>query len=117
MEKVFQVTLRRTDKAHVVAVAGELDVATVPELEHVLAGLSGRVVIDCSKLRFIDAGAIRALVRLSPRFDSLRLVDVAPFIRKVLAVVELDELFLGPDRAGADDSDVPTPPPTARAGD
>jgi anti-anti-sigma factor len=107
-----------------VAVAGELDVATVPELERVLEALSGHVVIDCTSLRFMDATAVGAIVRASRRLPSLRLVNVDPFIRRMLRVVEVDTLLLGAD-AGAPAApealepngpdDVVTPPPAAKA--
>jgi anti-sigma B factor antagonist len=124
VEKVFRVALRHDDEKPVVSVTGELDVATAPELERVLAGLSGRIVVDCSLLRFIDAGAIGTLVRASHRLDSLTLVNVDPFIRHILEVVELDALLLdadaavdGPEILPDDAEDVPTPPPVAKAGD
>jgi anti-anti-sigma factor len=119
VENVFGVALRPTDGTPVVVVTGELDVATVPELERVLAALSGRVLIDCSALRFLDAGAMGALVRASRHLDSLTLVNVDPFIREILELVQLDALLLGAgtEPIDAEESDVPTPPPVSKAGD
>jgi anti-anti-sigma factor len=107
-----------------VSVAGELDVATVPELERALEALSGHVVVDCTSLRFMDATAVGGIVRASRRLDSLRLVNVDPFIRRMLKVVEVDGMLLADDGGspppaeafrpdGSDD--VVTPPPTAKA--
>jgi anti-anti-sigma factor len=115
VEKVFRVALQSTDGAQVVVVTGELDVATVPELERVLAALSGRVVIECSALTFMDAGAMGALVRASNRLDDLTLINVDPFIRKLLELVQLHTLLLEAGPADIDESDVPTPPPVARS--
>jgi anti-anti-sigma factor len=117
VEKVFRVTLKRTVGTPVVAVAGELDVATVPELERVLDALEGHVVVDCSSLRFMDAGALGALVRASNRVESLRLANVDSFVRKIIEVVELDALLLVAEPAGPDELDVPTPPPIPTAGE
>lgn len=124
MESGFQVRLSSANGTCMVSVAGELDVATVPELERVLDALSGHVVIDCTSLRFMDAAAVGAIVRASRRLESLRLVNVDPFIRNLLKVVEVDTMFLAdvvgsPDGSDAPDpngrDDVVTPPPTATA--
>jgi anti-anti-sigma factor len=117
VEKVFRVTLKHTGGTQVVAVFGELDVATVPELERILDPLAGRVVIDCSSLRFMDAAAIGTLVRASHRVASLRLVNADPVVRKTLEVVELDALLLGAEPDEAHELDAPTPPPIATAGE
>jgi anti-anti-sigma factor len=107
-----------------VSVAGELDVATAPELERVLQALSGHVVVDCRSLQFMDATAVGVIIRASRRLDSLRLVNVAPFIRRMLEIVEVDAVFLTDDvaselRAVTPDADEPddivTPPPSAKA--
>ena len=42
---------------------GELDMETAPELDHAFASLSGDVVVDCSRLRFIDTSGFYALDR------------------------------------------------------
>jgi anti-sigma B factor antagonist len=52
--------------ATVVAAAGDVDLATVPELERVLqpeVETGGRVVLDLSGCTFIDSSGLRALVR------------------------------------------------------
>jgi anti-anti-sigma factor len=124
LESGFQVRLSSANGTAMVSVAGELDVDTVPELERALEALSGHVVVDCSSLRFMDATAVGAIVRASRRLESLRLVNVDSFIRRMLKVVEVDTMFLAddvdspagseaPDPNGPDD--VVTPPPSAKA--
>jgi anti-sigma B factor antagonist len=54
-----------SEKTAVVHVAGELDLATAPELEEVLHGLErecARIVLDLSHLRFIDSTGLRLAV-------------------------------------------------------
>ena len=48
----------------VVGVAGEIDVATAPELERALAdaGAEKRVVLDLSECQFIDSSGLRTLL-------------------------------------------------------
>jgi anti-anti-sigma factor len=53
-----EVTEGRPD---VVALAGELDLATVPILADCLAELSGDVVLDCTALDFIDSSGLSVI--------------------------------------------------------
>lgn len=85
----------------VVAVTGELDMATVPTLRTVLDGLvSGghqRIVLDLEAVRFIGAGGLNAIVRTSER---LRAADGALIIcslsaahARLFRIVGLDGLL------------------------
>jgi anti-anti-sigma factor len=82
----------------VVAVAGELDVASSPELEReLLAVLNGgvsEVVVDASGLGFVDASGIGALVRAAEaaRRSGGRLVLRRPSeaAQRVLDLLHLD---------------------------
>jgi|GraSoiStandDraft_4_1057263.scaffolds.fasta_scaffold1088745_1 anti-sigma B factor antagonist len=54
-----------SDKTAIVHIAGELDLATAPELETVLHGLErqcARIVLDLSHLSFIDSTGLRLAV-------------------------------------------------------
>src|SRR3954453_14655747 len=54
-----------SEKTAIVHVAGELDLATAPELEEGLHGLEregARIVLDLSQLRFIDSTGLRLAV-------------------------------------------------------
>lgn len=85
---------------------GELDVAGAPALERRLAELGqarARVVLDLSELRFIDSTGVRVLLRAvvdagrggrQVRVDP----DLAPNVRRVLELVNLDELILAQPR-------------------
>ena len=56
----FSVTVE--GESLLVKVAGELDLATAPELDACLRPVRGDVAIDCSGLDFIDSSGIRSLV-------------------------------------------------------
>jgi anti-sigma B factor antagonist len=71
VQNQFQVEVRRNGAAAVVAVSGELDLASGPELEAELDQLSGPdiqlVVIDLRNLDFMDSTGLSILVRAHQR--------------------------------------------------
>jgi anti-anti-sigma factor len=81
------------------AVAGELDLATVPALQDALAQLDGTpaLELDLSGVRFMDSSGLRAL--LTARRDAqaagrrLRLVGVPPAVARVLELTRTAALF------------------------
>jgi anti-sigma B factor antagonist len=100
-----------SEQTAIVHVAGELDLATAPELENILHGLErecGRIVLDLSHLTFIDSTGLRLAVMehhratmdgfefaiagaTGPVLDVLRLtgLDVAlPMAPDVAAIVD-----------------------------
>lgn len=58
---------------HCIAVIGEIDLATVPELEmaieSVYSGNSHPLVVDLTKSSFMDSTGLKALVMANRRFD------------------------------------------------
>ena len=77
----------------VVGVAGEIDVATAPELERALAeaGAEKRVVLDLSECQFIDSSGLRTLLGARSAAESaggsLALVVADPGLLRVFEVV------------------------------
>lgn len=80
----------------VVAVSGEVDVATSPEL---LAALEdsrskhGKLVVDLAGVTFIDSTGLGIMVQAKRAFggeDSLRLVVAEANVRKVFEITGLD---------------------------
>lgn len=61
----FQVELERQGKALVVRPVGELDLATVDELDRVIeeAGPASLLVLDLSSLEFLDTSGLRFLLK------------------------------------------------------
>ncbi len=89
------------DGAVVVAVTGEADLYTAPELkerliEEIDAGAT-HLVIDLSETNFIDSTALGVLTgtmkRLAPHKGRVSLVINDRSIRKVFEITKLDELF------------------------
>jgi anti-sigma B factor antagonist len=58
----FELDVRRSDVGTVVAVAGELDVATAPELAQALARAEGEVTVDLCAATFADPSGLRVLL-------------------------------------------------------
>jgi anti-anti-sigma factor len=89
------------DDATVIALDGELDLASAPDLADVAARkvADGQVnlIIDLSKLTFCDSAGLRVFVRYRSELDAKggRLVLAAPqpIVRRVLEVSGLVELF------------------------
>lgn len=86
----------------VVAVSGELDLSTVPELSRSLAPVLDahphELILDLTGLRFIDSTGLSLIVRTSNALKAhegtLALTHPSPPVRKVLEIVGLDELLV-----------------------
>ena len=83
-----------------IRLAGELDLASVPQLRQVLDAhsRSGQtMVIDLSKLEFVDSMGLAALVRARHRAIArgakLQLVAPPESVYKVFALTHLDRIF------------------------
>ena len=82
----------------VVHVDGELDLATVPELERLLANvdLGGRLVIDLTPCTFLDSSAVRVLIMTirdaGERGGEVTLVAPDPGVARVLEIASVDSM-------------------------
>jgi anti-sigma B factor antagonist len=85
----------------VLAVSGEVDVATAPRLRERLVGLVGegrtRIVVDLEKVDFIDSTGLGVLVgalkRVRTNEGDLALVCTGPRILKVFEITGLTKVF------------------------
>jgi len=84
----FEVRTAKQDGHWVVAVQGELDVATVGTLEAYLNGVGRPVVVDLANVSFIDSAGIALL--LSAWKDGLTVGDASPEVRRVFQTCGLD---------------------------
>jgi anti-sigma B factor antagonist len=89
------------DQRHVVAVTGEIDLFTAPELKSALGEAleSGhtRIVVDLTNTTFLDSTALGVLIgavkRLRSRDGVLTIVNTDPNIAKTFEITGLDQIF------------------------
>lgn len=97
----IDVEVDRSAAGAVVRVQGEVDLATAPELDEVLAAIDasdGPVVVDLSEVSFLDSSGLSVLVRSHQHLRSsggegLRLVVTRPATQRVLDATGLSEVF------------------------
>jgi anti-anti-sigma factor len=86
----------------VVAVAGELDIATVPELAHELRKLEHcNVTVDLASTTFIDSSGLRCIVDAHQRIEgvgkTLTVRGASPIVRRTFEITGLDQMLLVED--------------------
>src|SRR3978361_340462 len=102
MSPEFAITEHPIDgERHVLAVRGEIDLFTAPELKQVLAESieAGRVriIVDLTETTFLDSTALGVLIgavkRLRSRDGALAIVNVDQNIAKTFEITGLDQIF------------------------
>jgi anti-sigma B factor antagonist len=92
---------RLANGAHVVAVAGEVDIFTAPDLKRTIASAiedgAHRLVVDLTNTRFLDSTALGVLIgavkRLRPLDGKLAIVNTEPSTAKTFQITGLDRIF------------------------
>jgi anti-sigma B factor antagonist len=109
---LLEINHRALRGAPCLALAGELDIAEVPRLEHALDGAIGdsvgAFVVDLTDLEFLDSSGIRLLLRARALLgrEDRSLVLVCPHgpVRKAIELTGVSDLFAiyaRPDDAAA----------------
>ena len=101
MTPQFQVTGERLGADGLIAVQGELDIATLPELEEAVARMRSegleRLVIDLRELAFLDSMSIELLLRLHGELTAagaqLVIVRGPRAVNRVFDLMELDRVL------------------------
>jgi anti-anti-sigma factor len=86
------------DDSQLVAVGGEIDLNTAPELDEVLTKFdSGQVTVDLADVTFIDSTGVRVLIeayeRLGRGGGTLTVRDASPPVLRVFEITGLDQLL------------------------
>lgn len=82
-----------------IVLEGEFDISNTEELTRLLdAGAPGDdVVIDCSRLEYIDSSGLAQLFKLYQKIEStggaVYLIGASAHIRKLFALTRLDSVF------------------------
>jgi anti-sigma B factor antagonist len=101
MEQEFQIEERIVQGVPVIAVTGEIDVATAPQLREALHGAIAQgqstVVLDLLGVTFLDSTALGVLVgglkRCRELGGELHVVIADARIRKIFEITGLDKVF------------------------
>ena len=89
------------DVRHVIAIGGEIDLFTAPDLKAALIGAidagKTRIVVDLSQTTFLDSTALGVLIgaikRLRTRDGALTIVNTEQTIAKTFEITGLDQIF------------------------
>lgn len=95
-QPVSLTTLVDDPSSPVIAVTGELDLASVEVARQELGALlnePGRVTFDLTGLTFMDSSGIAFFVRVANEIGGVTLTHVNPMIRRVLQTTGLLEFF------------------------
>jgi anti-sigma B factor antagonist len=99
MTEAISVQVSAADSCAIIAVAGEIDIATVPALRTALAALladgARRLVVDLTAVGFIDSSGLNVLVGAVRQLGLGRLGVVATQLNicRVLAISGLDTII------------------------
>ena len=97
----LSITISQLDDRTFVAVAGEIDAATAPEL-HTVLDQYGRqsVMVDLNKVTFIDSCGLGTLIRAQDRITlaggQLALRGLRPNVQKVFEITGMCDRFDDP---------------------
>ncbi len=116
----FSIRSERTGPVHRITPVGELDIATVSKLreefEAVFSdGDAETIVVDLTKLEFIDSTGIRALLEMNAvceHTDRLRIVNGSPPVVRLFDIAGVRPLL--PIINSADDPRAPLPTRTSQ---
>lgn len=97
VSEFLSITRSDDDRGVVLALAGELDVISAPDLEMHLTGLAAekcpRVLLDLSRLTFVDSSGVSVLVKAKHEAEAngrrVTLRSPTEQVRQVFAVVGL----------------------------
>jgi anti-anti-sigma factor len=89
----LSVTEPSGDGEMTLALAGDLDIAGVTELDRALAALLAReprpLLLDLSGVAFLDSSGVAVLVRLANHFGRVRTCSATEPVRRVIQVLGL----------------------------
>jgi anti-anti-sigma factor len=98
--------VRREDRATVVAVTGELDLASSPaldqELERVSRSDTELLILDLSELEFMDSTGLSVLIKANQRAQDagkrFGVLKGSPQVQRLLSLTGVDERLTVADR-------------------
>lgn len=101
-----QIRVQQVGLCLIVRLSGEFDIASASNLEGHLCGLveQGHVVIDMSKVRFVDSAVLRAMIvaqrRATVLGNGLHLAGATGTVLELLKITRLDQFLDAFDDVG-----------------
>jgi anti-anti-sigma factor len=99
MEEYLNVDVHRVDGFTAVTAAGEIDLASAPELRAALERVTGRVVVHLDEVTYLDSSGIAVLVaqqhRLASDHGGLVLRRPNAIVRRTLELTGLGDWIEG----------------------
>ncbi len=100
-EQDLSISKRSEGDAHVVAVRGEVNLRTSPELHEtlleILQAKPARIVLDLSGVDYMDSSGIGTLVEIKRRVDKYKgkfiLAALRPRVRGLFEITRLEQFF------------------------
>ena len=96
----FSVEVKKRNAPAVVAVRGEIDLATAPQLKQALMKLldeSKTAVVDLSETSYVDSTGLGVLIgglkRARELGGDLKLAGLVPRVRRVFAITRIGKVF------------------------
>ena len=77
-----------------IRIAGVIDVSNATRLEDTLGLVDGAIVVDCSRLDFIDVAGLKVLARASEEHDGMILRHASPGLCRLVHLAKLQHLFV-----------------------
>ncbi|GAC1615802.1 MAG: hypothetical protein NVS4B13_09950 [Candidatus Elarobacter sp.] len=86
--------MHTTDSRPIVALSGDLDLYTAPDMREALSGITQPAIVDLTKVRFIDAAALTELALVARRIGRGNLTLIVPrgFLTRLMTLVEFEHL-------------------------
>ena len=75
-------------------ITGEVDMSNAQRLENTLALVDGPLLVDCSRLDFLDAFALQVLARDAERHDGMILRHPPPWLCRLVHLASFEHLFV-----------------------
>lgn len=93
-EGLIMVEVDETPTELLVRVSGEIDLGSAPQLEEHLGHTDGKpLLVDMSRVTFLDSSGLSALLRLRAGANSLRVINPSEAVARLFRLVDLFDQF------------------------
>jgi anti-sigma B factor antagonist len=105
VDPLLSIAVTSSNGTRVVAVAGDLDIATVPELACELGKLEQcNVTVDLTRVTFVDSSGLRCILEARNRIDgdgyTMVVRGASRIVRRAFEITGLDTVLLVADSQG-----------------